>query len=137
MASKQILTKIYIKKKKKREKYEWYKHDLMTYFASDTDCYFQQARVTNFDITNHECRGTPLQNSEQYYKMVQKKTLAVMKIMFRLRQYHPLLNLKAMIFILNMIFLGEILRKNFILKKIWYLMSFFQKRKKITLILLN
>ena len=78
--------------------------------------YFQQVQVINFYIINHECRGTPLQNSEQYYKTIQKKTLTIMKIIFKLRPYHPLLNLNAIIFILNMIFLGNILRKKLILK---------------------
>ena len=42
-------------------------------FASDTDSYFQQPQKINFDIINHKCCGTPLQNSEQYYKTIQKK----------------------------------------------------------------
>lgn len=29
-------------------------------FASDTDNYFQLARVINFDIVHHECCGNPL-----------------------------------------------------------------------------
>ena len=42
-------------------------------FASDTDGYFQNARVIYFGIIHHGCHGTPLQNPEQYYKIIQKK----------------------------------------------------------------
>ena len=41
-------------------------------FACDFESYFQQTQVINFDIINHECCGMPLQNSEQYYKSIQK-----------------------------------------------------------------
>ena len=81
MASNQILTNTYIPRKTKKGKNEWYKHDLMTYFdnlkydkfASDTDSYFQNAQVINFDIINHVCRGTQLQNPENYYKAIRSK----------------------------------------------------------------
>ena len=73
MASRTILANTYFPKKNKKGKHEWYEHDLMTYFddlsyeefTSDTDGYFQNARVINFDMIHHECCGTPLQNPEQ------------------------------------------------------------------------
>ena len=48
---------------KKNNKYDWYKHDLMTYFddlkyeqlASNTDEFFKRAYIFNFDIINHDC----------------------------------------------------------------------------------
>ena len=75
------MTNTYIPRKTKQGKYEWCEHDLMSYFddlkyeefASDTDGYFQNARVNNFDIINHECHSTSLQNPKQYYKTMQKK----------------------------------------------------------------
>ena len=81
MTSKQILTNTYILRKTKKGKYEWYKHDVMTYFndlkydafVSDRDSYFKNAQVINFDIINHVCRGTPLQNLENYYKTIRSK----------------------------------------------------------------
>ena len=78
--AKRILTNTYITIKTKQSKYEWYKHDLMSYFdglkheefASDTDGYFLNSWIINFDIINHECCGTPLQNPVQYYETIQK-----------------------------------------------------------------
>lgn len=63
MASRQILVNTCIPKKTKKGKFEWYEHDLTTYFddflyeqyASNTDAYFKRARVINFGIMNHEC----------------------------------------------------------------------------------
>ena len=74
------MTNTYITIKTKHSKYEWYKHDLMSYFdglkheefASYTDSYFLNSRIINFDIINHECCGTPLQNPVQYYEAIQK-----------------------------------------------------------------
>ena len=81
MTKNPILTNTYIPRKTKQGKYEWYEYDLMSYFndlkyeelASDTDGYFQNAPVINFNIINHECCDTPLQNPGQYYKIMQKK----------------------------------------------------------------
>ena len=64
MASRQSLTNTYTPAKtKKNNKYDWYEHDLMTYFddlkyeqlASNTDEYFKRAHIFNFDIINHDC----------------------------------------------------------------------------------
>ena len=52
------LTNSYIPPKNKKGQYEWYKHDLMTYFdnvkydefVSDIDGCFKNAQVINFDI---------------------------------------------------------------------------------------
>lgn len=78
-----ILANTYIpwKMKKDNKKYEWYEHDLMTYFydlkheqlASNTDDYFKRARVISFDKINHECGGDPLKNPETFYQEIRKK----------------------------------------------------------------
>ena len=34
--------------------------------------YFEKAKVINFDIINHQCRGDKLQRTEKEYKMVDK-----------------------------------------------------------------
>ena len=64
-------------------KAEWYEHDFLTYFddlryeefTSDMDSYFKGFRLINLYIINHECRGTPLQNSEAYYKTIKSRDL--------------------------------------------------------------
>lgn len=60
----------------KNKEYEWYEHDLMTWyddlkydeFVSDMNGYFENVQVINFDIIHHLCRGDKLQNLEKYYK---------------------------------------------------------------------
>ena len=63
---------------------KWYERDgLMTYidrpkyekFEKDRDSYLQNAKITDFDIIHHECRGDELQNSYKHYKTVNEKTL--------------------------------------------------------------
>ena len=79
IATKLILTNTYIPRNRRQGKYECYEYDLMSYFndlkyeefASDTDCYFQNAQVINFDKISHECRSIPLKNPEKYYKTIQ------------------------------------------------------------------
>ena len=59
--------------KKDNKKYEWYEHDLRTYFydlkhkqlASNTDDYFKRAHVINFYKINHKCGGDPLKKIRQ------------------------------------------------------------------------
>ena len=72
---------LHSKKKTKKVKYEWYKHDLMTYFddlkysefAKDTDSYFENVTRINFGIIHNECRGDKLQNPERYYRTIRNK----------------------------------------------------------------
>lgn len=81
MASKPILMNTYIPRKTKKDKCEWYEHDLMTYiddlkcqqFFSDTDGYFQLHELSILKFINHECCGILLQNPEQYYKTIEKR----------------------------------------------------------------
>ena len=81
MTSKQFLTNGYIPKKKKKEKYEWFEHNLMTYFddlkydefVSDRDAYFANVQVINLDIIHQACRGRLLQNPESYYKTIRNQ----------------------------------------------------------------
>ena len=40
------------------------------HFIEDMDSLFFQAKITNFDIIRHQCRGDPLQNSCQYYETI-------------------------------------------------------------------
>ena len=37
--------------------------------------YFIQAKVINFNIINHECRGDPLENSVKYYETIYQENL--------------------------------------------------------------
>ena len=37
------------------------------------DGYCKDFRLINFDIINHECRGTPLQNPQAYYKSIKSR----------------------------------------------------------------
>ena len=54
---------------------------LMTYierlnyeqFEENRDSYFSNVNVINFDIINHQLRGTPLENSIWHYKTIYKK----------------------------------------------------------------
>ena len=41
--------------------------------------YFENAKIVNFDIINHECRGDTLENSEQYYQTIKKIDLKNVK----------------------------------------------------------
>lgn len=80
MITRQVLTNTYIPKSKKG-KYEWYKHHLMIYFddlkydefVSNMDGYFKNAKIINFDIIHHVCRGDKLQNPQKYYKTIRNK----------------------------------------------------------------
>ena len=81
MTSKQFLTNGYIPKKKKKEKYEWFEPNLMTYFddlkydefVSDRDAYFANVQVINLDIIHQACRVRLLQNPESYYKTIRNQ----------------------------------------------------------------
>ena len=37
--------------------------------------YFKKAKIINFDIINHQCRGTPLKNSLEYYETIHQNDL--------------------------------------------------------------
>ena len=41
--------------------------------------YFTKAKIINFDIINHQCKGTPLKNSIKYYETIKKNDLEVAK----------------------------------------------------------
>ena len=41
--------------------------------------YFENAKIVNFDIINHNCRGDPLQNSVEYYQTIKKVDLTNIK----------------------------------------------------------
>ena len=83
MASRKILTNSFILAKSKKGRYEWCKHDhdLMTYFddlkyiefAKNTDSYFENIKLINFDIIHHEYGGDKLQNPERYYRTIRSK----------------------------------------------------------------
>lgn len=72
-----FLTNTYVSKKLKKEKYEWWEHDLMMYiddlkfkhFVEDLDAHFSDAKVSNFDIIHHQWWGDPLQYSKCYYEI--------------------------------------------------------------------
>ena len=66
---------------------KWYKRDgLMTYidrlnyerFEEDRDKYLANVNIVNFDIINHQLKGTPLENSISDYKTIYKKDLKQM-----------------------------------------------------------
>ena len=42
---------------------------------NDKKKYFNEAKIINFDIINHECLGTPLKNTIKYYETISKKNL--------------------------------------------------------------
>ena len=73
-----LLTNSYIPKKTEKKRYEWYKHDLMTYidnlkykqFVEDMDSNFSRAEIPNFDLIHHQCRGDKLQNSRRHYETI-------------------------------------------------------------------
>ena len=63
---------------------KWYEQGgLMTYidlmknenFTRDRDLYLQNAKIVNFDIIHHECRGDKLNGSYKQYKTVVKNDL--------------------------------------------------------------
>ena len=74
----QFSTNTCILKKPEKEKYKWYKHDLMTntnhlkykQFVENMDSHFARAKITNFNIIHHQCQGDPLQNSLRYYETI-------------------------------------------------------------------
>ena len=39
-------------------------------FINNMDSHFSNAKITNFDITHHQCRGDELKNPQQYYKTI-------------------------------------------------------------------
>ena len=41
--------------------------------------YFIQAKVINFDIIHHECRGSPLENSVKHYETIYQENLRCAK----------------------------------------------------------
>ena len=82
MFSKNSLIPVYIKPNLK-----WYERDgLMTYidrlnyerFEEDRDKYLANVNIVNFDIINHQLKGTPLENSITNYKTIYKKDLKQM-----------------------------------------------------------
>ena len=82
MFSKNSFIPVYIKPTLK-----WYERDgLMTYidrlnyerFEEDRDKYLTNVNIVNFDIINHQLKGTPLENSIINYKTIYKKDLKQM-----------------------------------------------------------
>ena len=82
MFSKNSFIPAYIK-----ENLKWYERDgLMTYidrlnyerFEEDRDKYLANVNIVNFDIINHQLKGTPLENSITNYKTIYKKDLKQM-----------------------------------------------------------
>ena len=69
--------------------------DLLTRFyepqynkiLSDPDFYFENVKITNFDIIHHECRGDDLENDRQYYETLQKKKVNE-EIVNDVQKYH-------------------------------------------------
>lgn len=43
--------------------------------TEDPTKHFEQKQVVNFDITQHECRGDPLQSSYKDYKTISVKDI--------------------------------------------------------------
>ena len=41
--------------------------------------YFENAKIVNFDIINHECRGDPLEHTVEYYQTIKQKDLKYVK----------------------------------------------------------
>ena len=41
--------------------------------------YFRKAKIINFDIINHQCRGDPLKNSIKYYETIHQNDLQLAK----------------------------------------------------------
>ena len=80
-ANQQILINSYIPKNNKKKKYEWYEHDLMTYFdnlkynrfANDMNLHFSRAKVLNLDIIDYQCCGDKLENPQQCYETIHHK----------------------------------------------------------------
>ena len=42
-------------------------------FKENIDWHFKNAKIVNFDIINHRCRGDSLQSFKKYYKVITKK----------------------------------------------------------------
>ena len=42
-------------------------------FVGDMDSHFSKAKVINFDIIHHQCRGNKLEKPEQYYQTIHDK----------------------------------------------------------------
>ena len=40
---------------------------------SDPDFYFENVKITNFDLIHHECKSNDLENDRQYYETLHKK----------------------------------------------------------------
>ena len=65
------------------DKLPWYERDLMTYIdhlkyreiADDSDYYFKNKKVINFNMILYQCRGDPLKKSIKEYKTVYNNDL--------------------------------------------------------------
>ena len=66
---------------------KWYEHYLLMPYIDDlkynefienTDEYFQKAKIINFDITHHECKGDELEYSKSFIKQLKIKILRTM-----------------------------------------------------------
>ena len=82
MFSKNSFIPPYVKKD-----FKWFERDgLMTYidrlnyerFEEDRDNYLEKVNVVNFDIINHELKGTPLEKDIITYKTIYKSNLKQM-----------------------------------------------------------
>ena len=41
--------------------------------------YFENAKIVNFDIINHECKGDPLKNNVEHYQTIKKEDLKLVR----------------------------------------------------------
>ena len=83
---------------KGKTRYKWYEHDLMPYiddlkyneFIESIDENFQKAKIINFDIIHHECRGDHLNIQKGFIKQLKIKILATLITILRRRLWHQL-----------------------------------------------
>ena len=83
---------------KGKSRYKWYEQDLMPYiddlkcneFIESIDENFQKAKIINFNIIHHECRGDHLNIQKCFIKQLKIKILTTLLTILRRRLWHQL-----------------------------------------------
>ena len=66
------------KKMNKDDRFDLYDRLLQMIFdevIENSDLYFETVKITNFDLINHQCEGTELSHSKEYYQTIFKEKL--------------------------------------------------------------
>ena len=114
------------KKMNKDDRFDLYDRLLQMNFdevIENSDLYFDTVKITNFDLINHQCKGTELSHSKEYYQTIFKEKLDLEILMKKkkVHLFHRQLNVTGTMFLLKKKIIDEHFIQNLEKKKLFCL----------------